>query len=120
LFGSVNQHANPDNNATKLFDGFHYFGDRATSGQNIVNNQDAVTGIDGEATPKNPCLPLFLSEYSLYAQLSGDFKSQDNAAGSWAGNYLNFVFLEMFGNEPAEFFSVMWVLQNTELFPIDW
>jgi hypothetical protein len=119
LFGSVNKHANPDDDASKLFDGFHNFSDRAAGSQNIVNNQDAVTGIDGEATPKNSCLTFFFGEYSFYAQLFSYFESQYNAAGGWTGNYLDIVFLEMLSNEPTELLGVLWVLQDTELFPID-
>ena len=74
--------------------------------------------IDGETTPKKSFLTFFLSEYAFYAQLPGNLKGKNNATGSRSGNYLNFVLLKVLGDESAKLLSIMWVLQNAELFPV--
>jgi len=101
LLGAVNQHADANDGALKLFNRLHYFHDRAASSQDIVHNQDALTGMDGEAAPENSCLTFFLGEHSLYAHLPGDFEGEDNAARGRAGDHLDIVFLEVLGDELA-------------------
>ncbi len=118
LFSSVNQDTDPYDDASQVVDGFHYFGNGTASGQHIVNNQDTVARIKGETTPENPVFTLLLSEYTLHPQLPGGFEGEDNATGGWSGNYLDFVVLEMPGDELAELLGMMWVLQNAKLLPI--
>jgi len=120
LFSSVNQYTNPDDNATQFVNSVYNLSDGATSSQDIINNQDTVTRIDGKSTPKNSFLVFFLGEHTFYAQLPSNFKGDDNATGSWSNNYLDFVFFEMLSDELAEPFGIMGVLQNTEFFPVYW
>src|SRR4030042_1544643 len=119
LLGTVNQNTDSNGNALKFFYSVEYFDDGATGSQYIVHNQDAFAMIDGKAASKNSGLPLFLGEHSLHAHLSGNFKSQDNAACSRARNHLDIVFLEVLGNELAEPLGIMRVLQNAEFLPVD-
>ena len=120
LLRAVNQYSYADEYASTLIYCCRHFMYGTASGKDIVDNENSFPGADGEASPKSPSVTLFFGEYATYPELSRHLKGEDNTPGSWSSDYLDLLFLEVGRNLVTELLSVVGVLQNPELLPIDW
>jgi len=116
---AVNKHSNTHDNPAKSSYSAHRLPNRAACGQDVVNDKDMFTRGNIEVPAEDPYFSFSLSEDAPYSQLTSSFEGQDNASGSWSSNHLYFLIFEVLDDKAAQFLSMVGILQDAKLLPIN-
>ena len=103
-----------------LLDNINYLTNGATSGNNILYNQDTLTFMKCETTTEGHLAVFSLSEDSTGTQSLASLMSQQNTTGYRANYSLNISILELLCHCTAQLLSIYRLLQYIELFYITW
>ena len=118
LLGAVDQYAYTYYLAPRLVDGGYDIVYGATGSEDIIDNEDALTGVDFKTSSERPSRICLLGENTADSKLSAYFESQNNSAGGRAGYYLDVLRMEVGCNHIAKLYCVVGKLQNLELLPV--